>query len=93
MIRHAVQDCAERCYPRCAQICELCTSQEPIFAFDINNMQTCPRCGRVYPPPHRRGVEGPGCNGESAHGHTVPSATLDSTVARVMGDEAEHILL
>eukprot|EP01062_Namystynia_karyoxenos_P030596 TRINITY_DN22823_c0_g1_i2.p1 TRINITY_DN22823_c0_g1~~TRINITY_DN22823_c0_g1_i2.p1 ORF type:complete len:665 (+),score=173.55 TRINITY_DN22823_c0_g1_i2:93-2087(+) len=48
MIKHVVTGCPQRCYVRAAHTCEQCSNSEVIFAFDINNMQTCPRCGRVY---------------------------------------------
>eukprot|EP01062_Namystynia_karyoxenos_P048097 TRINITY_DN36530_c0_g1_i1.p2 TRINITY_DN36530_c0_g1~~TRINITY_DN36530_c0_g1_i1.p2 ORF type:complete len:341 (+),score=113.11 TRINITY_DN36530_c0_g1_i1:27-1049(+) len=48
LIAHAVQGCPDRCYPVAAQRCEVCDDPEPVFAFDINNAQCCPRCHRVY---------------------------------------------
>eukprot|EP00760_Papus_ankaliazontas_P025859 PhM_4_TR2898/c0_g1_i1/m.77001 len=47
-IKHIVRMCKETCYKKAARQCMRCGSKEPIFAFDINNVTSCPRCKSLF---------------------------------------------
>eukprot|EP01060_Flectonema_neradi_P000615 TRINITY_DN1038_c0_g1_i1.p1 TRINITY_DN1038_c0_g1~~TRINITY_DN1038_c0_g1_i1.p1 ORF type:complete len:919 (+),score=121.96 TRINITY_DN1038_c0_g1_i1:34-2790(+) len=51
MIEHIVQNC-DRCYQQAAMECETCATegiqQAKIFEFEVQKVQTCRKCGRVY---------------------------------------------
>ena len=51
MIEHIVQNC-DSCYENAAMNCETCATegieQAKIFEFEVQKVQTCRKCGRVY---------------------------------------------
>ena len=48
MVRHIAHGCPDQCHAEAARACGACTVDEVIYAFDIDNCVTCPRCTTVF---------------------------------------------